>query len=183
MRRMRGAARRRGGSVTRKELEAEVLEQARLNGMGSEREARLMAQVEEGRREIARLSEENVRVQGVANVLNDGLDKKNDIIRELETEVARLTRELAATNRIWTKAAQKLAAEGDASFVWLEKDKVMDENTRLLAGLDDLMDRYTRQHACHGYGGLDPHCKGLAGEKCPALQEAEAAYAKAKRAT
>lgn len=32
-------------------LQSEVLEQARLNGMGSEREARLMAQVEELKRE------------------------------------------------------------------------------------------------------------------------------------
>jgi hypothetical protein len=36
--------------------EAECLEQARLNGMGSEREARLMAQVREGQAKLARLT-------------------------------------------------------------------------------------------------------------------------------
>jgi len=37
----------------RDEARAECLEQARLNGMGSEREARLMAQLNEVRRELA----------------------------------------------------------------------------------------------------------------------------------
>jgi hypothetical protein len=41
----------------RDEARAEALEQARLNGMGSEREARLMAQVQEARAELARLKE------------------------------------------------------------------------------------------------------------------------------
>ena len=40
----------------RDEARAECLEQARLNGMGSEREARLMAQVQEGQAELARLT-------------------------------------------------------------------------------------------------------------------------------
>jgi hypothetical protein len=40
----------------RDEARAEALEQARLNGMGSEREARLMAQVQEARAELARLT-------------------------------------------------------------------------------------------------------------------------------
>jgi hypothetical protein len=40
----------------RDEARAEALEQARLNGMGSEREARLIAQVQEARAELARLT-------------------------------------------------------------------------------------------------------------------------------
>jgi hypothetical protein len=40
----------------RDEARAECLEQARLNGMGSEREARLMAQVQEGQAKLARLT-------------------------------------------------------------------------------------------------------------------------------
>jgi hypothetical protein len=44
-------------AAERDEARAEVLEQARLNGMGSEREARLMAQVQEARAELARLKE------------------------------------------------------------------------------------------------------------------------------
>jgi hypothetical protein len=39
------------------EARAEALEQARLNGIGSEREARLMARVQEARAELARLKE------------------------------------------------------------------------------------------------------------------------------
>lgn len=38
-------------------LKFDLSEECRLNGMGSEREARLMAQVEEGRRENAKLRE------------------------------------------------------------------------------------------------------------------------------
>lgn len=39
-------------------LQKECLEQARLNGMGSEREARLLAVVEEQKREIAKLTKD-----------------------------------------------------------------------------------------------------------------------------
>jgi hypothetical protein len=44
-------------AAERDEARAEALEQARLNGMGSEREARLMAQVQEARAELARLKD------------------------------------------------------------------------------------------------------------------------------
>jgi len=43
-------------AAERDEARAEVLEQARLNGMGSEREARLMAKAQEARAELERLT-------------------------------------------------------------------------------------------------------------------------------
>ncbi len=46
------------------ESEAECLEQARLNGMGSEREARLMARVAELERELESNDEYVTRVEG-----------------------------------------------------------------------------------------------------------------------
>lgn len=42
--------------MTPKDLQDEIIEQARLNGMGSEREARLLAQVTELQREVQRLT-------------------------------------------------------------------------------------------------------------------------------
>lgn len=61
------------------ELEKEVEEQARLNGMGSEREARLMAKVTELEREIARLRADQLRIDW----LEQSPDKRLNAVHDL----------------------------------------------------------------------------------------------------
>jgi hypothetical protein len=67
----------------RKQLEAEVLEQCRINGMGAERELALMAKVE-------RLEK---RLEIDARTKYDGIDCRDATIRELERENAELRKD------------------------------------------------------------------------------------------
>ena len=77
----------------RDEARAEALEQARLNGMGSEREARLMAQVQELQRELLALRAANYETQSLLN--------------GAEAELARLKR----PNLFWVAGGEGAACE------------------------------------------------------------------------
>jgi flagellar biosynthesis regulator FlaF len=100
-----------------------------------------------------------------------------ETVQDLRQANASLTKELAAARRIWSQAAQKLAAEGDAAFVWLEKDKLVAENARVLKLLQPLVD-HSASPGCwdptHHKPGMAEHkkCEREQSEWSEALGEA-----------
>lgn len=85
-----------------RDLERELMEQARLNGMGSEREASMLAQIDRLQKENATLRQDKVRIEWMEDMnaaelreLFDMVDHKTTVRMAIDKLAARLTSEAA----------------------------------------------------------------------------------------